>query len=376
MNTLKIKIFSFFEFIKIQTHFLTYINICFCLGIILQESHIFTTIVNIIFLLLFLYYAYSKSTEKCSKLLILFLIFIFGKFTINKQRLKYFNFKKIANERTFNIIGKVTNLENVDKKQIVHLKIEKLYDDNQYLYFNHNIQITLLRHAYLQPEDIIKINQLKFSYNANEAYEKYLIKENIYASLFCNKIKYKLLYRPRNSLFKKIIQIKNRLLNKIKQKMSPETFTLFCSIFMGHKKSYKENINDQKDKFNYWGLSHYLARSGLHLVIISAMWFFLLTILQISFKARSLIICFLILIYNIFTWNSVSFLRSFIMLLLYNYCIIFDLQINSLQLITLTCITMLISNPVQLFFLDFQLTFLLTYAIIWLNRINKQKTLI
>ena len=134
-----------------------------------------------------------------------------------------------------------------------------------------------------------------------------------------------------------------------------------------------DKTQSNKEIFKWWGLSHYLARSGLHLVIIASIWFILLSIFKVPYLLKNLISAVFIISYHLLTWPSIPFIRSIIVFILYKLCIFFDLQINSLHLLNLTCFIILLFNPFQLFFLDFQLSFGLTYALIWISSISKKQ---
>jgi competence protein ComEC len=135
-------------------------------------------------------------------------------------------------------------------------------------------------------------------------------------------------------------------------------------------------MEQPREYFKLWGLSHYLARSGLHLVIIAALWYFILTILGFSYFLRNIVITIFILIYHILTLASIPFIRSLYMFIFYKICIFFDWQINALHLLNLTTFIILLLNPIQLFFLDFQLSFGLTYALIWISYVPSRKQIL
>jgi hypothetical protein len=49
--------------------------------------------------------------------------------------------------------------------------------------------------------------------------------------------------------------------------MNTNTFALFSSLFLGNRTAIKQDLEEQKPLFKVWGISHFLARSGLHLLI-------------------------------------------------------------------------------------------------------------
>ena len=120
--------------------------------------------------------------------------------------------------------------------------------------------------------------------------------------------------------------------------------------------------------FNEWGISHYLARSGLHMILFILIWTMVLQFLPVHISVKRVAIAALCIIYSILTWPSISFCRSFFVFLLCQVGMIVNFQVNFLHLLTTTCLLILLFNPIQLFFLDFQLTFSLSFALVWLSR--------
>lgn len=125
-----------------------------------------------------------------------------------------------------------------------------------------------------------------------------------------------------------------------------------------------------KNTCNWWGIRHYLARSGLHFSIIFFFILYLLTFLPVPWYIKQSIISLLCITVYTCTWYSVSFLRSFLFYLLITACNIFHVRIVSIHLLNLTFCIVLLYNPYTLCFLDFQLTFAATYLLLWFNKIG------
>lgn len=199
---------------------------------------------------------------------------------------------------------------------------------------------------------------------------------------------YKILSRPKynqanclnfskfNLIQQKIYTLKHSLLSKLKLKLAPTSFSLLATIFLGHKKaSTPEDMQLIRDQFQIWGLAHFLARAGLHMIMIALLIKLCLLLLQIPIRLSSPIIICLVLVYYQLSWSSVSFLRALSMVIIYETCKLLNLQIDGLHLLNLILIGTLLSNPVQIFFLDFQLSFALTYALVLAFRQNQYRNI-
>jgi competence protein ComEC len=150
---------------------------------------------------------------------------------------------------------------------------------------------------------------------------------------------------------------------------------LFSTIFLGNKDGVKKRLNNEKIFFKLWGISHYLARSGLHLVVFLALLELLLRLIPITFVLKQIISLCIAMIYFLLSWSSLSFMRAFLTFIMYKICLLLGLSSNFLHLVILTCFITLLYNPAHLFFLDFQLSFGLTFALAWFNHIQSIKTM-
>ncbi len=222
-------------------------------------------------------------------------------------------------------------------------------------------------------DDTISLQGIKFK-NPHASYQHYLIKEGLIATSFLqNECQPYLVSRPLFSFKRWIFNKKNELLYSLKNKMNASSFTFFSSLFLGNKTN-SFHYEKLKDHFKRWGLSHYLARSGLHLILFIALWQFLLRFIPLAFIIKHLILSCIVVLYFIFSWPSLPFIRSCITYFVYFIYILCNKQIDSLHILTLVTWLILLSNPVQLFSLDFQLSFGLTFALIWFSRLQRVQT--
>jgi ComEC/Rec2-related protein len=228
----------------------------------------------------------------------------------------------------------------------------------------------------LQVGDTISLTSPIFKKASKASFDDYLIKEGIAATIFMQKIPYELVHRPKTSLSRWLFYVRQNIITSLKNKISPLTLYVFASVFLGNKNTYKKYKEPIRDTFATWGLSHYLARSGLHMVMIIAMWSLLLQGLPLPCNAKHTILLLLGIIYAILSWPSVSFNRAFLTFLLYKTCTLLRIPSNLLHLLTVVCLITLICNPMQLFFLDFQLSFGLTFALALFNYLQSQTKLV
>ncbi|MCL4229718.1 ComEC/Rec2 family competence protein [Candidatus Dependentiae bacterium] len=220
----------------------------------------------------------------------------------------------------------------------------------------------------LKSGDIITLDNVVFHQPTSKSFLQYLCKEDIQATLFGNFATHSLAQHNQQGLSCHLLQsIKNQKIATLGSSMRLRTKALLDSLFFGKKPTNKHLFSATRQLFARWGLSHYLARSGLHLVVFVAIWSILLRIIPLRFALKELLFVVLVVAYALLSCSSISFLRALWMFIMYKSCNLARLRINVLNVVVLVAYATLILNPLQLFFLDFQLSFLLTYALGWIS---------
>lgn len=204
----------------------------------------------------------------------------------------------------------------------------------------------------------------------------YLIKEGFTAALYTSSSDIQRVY-CKKSMWSYIYKTRFELLNWSKRLLSFSTHALFSSLFLGYK--WNEPIEKYRETFSsfkFWGISHYIARSGLHLAILILLWHYILSYIPLRWYSKQLLSIVCSLFYLVCTWPSVSFLRALFSFIISRIFFCLKEPTHFLHVIALAAFCMLIGNPTLLFFLDFQLSFGMTFALVWLNNIpSLRKTL-
>lgn len=164
-----------------------------------------------------------------------------------------------------------------------------------------------------------------------------------------------------HTLNTRINHIRASIVQSLSTKLSPGSAALFNVLFLGCKSLFDALM---QELFCIWGLSHVLARSGLHLSLLSWLLAQPYRFLVIPYLAQQIITFFLLCFFMLFTPGTNSIHRSFVMTTLQFLAIIRRRIANSLHLLLFTALLMLLINPAILFALDFQLSVLLTFCII------------
>lgn len=220
----------------------------------------------------------------------------------------------------------------------------------------------------MQESDEVTIYEIQLEQPSSDSdYQRYLIKEGFWAAAHGTKY-------TQYSIKKKPMSLQRKIVTLFQQQIHKKAASLFDPLFLGKKEKTIENLEIQH-KSTYWGIAHHMARSGAHLAILFGLIMLLLHYTQFAYLYRYTLCIFLLVGYALISQSSISFLRALCMILLHISTKIFGGVPSSLHTLTLTTLIVLFCNPMQLFFLDFQLSFGITYIIIWLFNIKNSKTI-
>lgn len=302
--------------------------------------------------------------------------FIAGALRYEQQRNHFERFSRAVCNSCCILTATIDDIETSYRTQGVHVitaTIDQLLHKGSVVADNPGLHLKI---ATKQPVDHLRVGdtitcpKIFLRDATGSGYQRYLIKEQL-AGHVTTQQPITLTQRPTFSFVRWVAERRNAILNNTHSSLSATAFTLFASIFLGKKELASHEMDPIKDRFKIWGILHYLARSGLHVLLFVMLWIWILAWVPLPFAAKELVMVVLIIGYHFLSWSSVSFLRAFAMFLLYKICRIHNLQINVLHLLALTCMGTLLINPFQLFFLDFQLSFALTFALAWLTMLEK-----
>lgn len=164
-----------------------------------------------------------------------------------------------------------------------------------------------------------------------------------------------------HTLYTKASYIRTHIVQSLSTRLSPGSMSLFNVLFLGCKSLFDPFM---QELFCTWGLSHVLARSGLHLSLLAWLLAQPSRFLIMPYPAQQLIIFLLLGLFMFFTPGTNSIHRSFVMTTIQFLAIIAGRVTSNLHILLFTALIMLFINPAILFALDFQLTFLLTFCVI------------
>lgn len=197
-------------------------------------------------------------------------------------------------------------------------------------------------------------------------YANYLKNHNIYSSITVDSGNWKIVSPPKG-IYGKFIQKLNKKRSEILtlQKghmQSPNIEVLGGIVFGDDAINPPDNI---KASFINSGLLHILAASGMNVSIIFGLWFFIGARLKLNYRFLYIFGAILVAVYTLMTGMGPSVLRAAIMIEFVILGKLLDRQADSIALIFFVAFLMLLYDPRMINDVGFQLSFVVTFALIY-----------
>ena len=187
-------------------------------------------------------------------------------------------------------------------------------------------------------------------------YKKYNENRGIFKKVSINEISE---VKHLDSLLFKFKTFRNRMTLKIDRELTFDKSGYFQALIFGDK-SYL--LRDEISSFKNLGTSHLLAISGLHIGVLISLIYFILLKLKVSVDYIEKIILIIIPLYMLLSGASASVLRAGFMIIFY---IIFRRKsIDKLDSLLFTFLILIMYNPLLIFNIGFQLSFLITFSLL------------
>lgn len=199
-------------------------------------------------------------------------------------------------------------------------------------------------------------------------YSKYMKSLGVYGQLRISKKEILKTEMGRKSILGIAQNFRKYSIEKLqKTKLKKEERAIIQALVLGEKKDIEKNLYNE---YAAAGAVHILAVSGLHVGIL----FFILSLLLKPLKRlkygiylQSVLIVLLLWGFAMLSGLSPSVTRAVTMFSFFAIAGIFKRETNSINTLFLSFLTLLIINPLWLFQVGFQLSYLAVFFIIWLQ---------
>ena len=159
----------------------------------------------------------------------------------------------------------------------------------------------------------------------------------------------------------RMLAFRQRLLRRYRALgLDEQQYAVVAAMTLGDKSALSQST---KDSYAISGASHVLALSGLHLGIVYAILTFLLGgRKRRSWGAQALVLC-AVWSYALLVGLPASVVRSATMLTIYSCCVLLRREHASVNVLSLAALVMLVANPLSLWDVGFQLSFMAVLGI-------------
>ena len=314
-------------------------------------------LISMLCIIIFLLITWKNKNLNARKTIICIIVFL--AFFIRGAYEQKTNTTHISDEKNIDIILTIDDRIQVNGnylKGIAKLNKEKvlftyiLKDEKEKTFFKEYFQGGMLK----VNADIEDIGEKKNFYSFD--YKKYNENKGIFKNVKVNDIKN---FEENKGIISKIKIWRISLGNKIHKEISFDKSGYIEALIFGDK-AYLEK--DEIINYKNLGTSHLLAISGLHLGVLISLIYFILLRLRFSVEIIEKIVFLVIPFYMLISGFSPSVLRAGGMIMLY---IIFRKKdMTKLEALLTTFILMLFINPLFIFDIGFELSFLITFCLL------------
>jgi len=274
------------------------------------------------------------------------------------------------------------------KENILQLKVKEVLKSDTYNskymaeiiavnnnYFNGKILLNIKKDSFekiLNIDDLLlissKIKKIYSPLNPHQFdYSMYMKSLGIYNQVYSSYQSFLNQSKGKPTLRGQASKIRNQLIKKLNNSaLTPNEIEIVKALILGQKKDINKQLYSD---YAAAGAIHILAVSGLHVGIIYFTLITLLRPLKRLFK-HELIISIIIVIslwgFAFLTGLSPSVIRAVTMFSFFAFAKAINRETNTINTLFLSYFTLLIINPLWLFHIGFQLSYLAVLSILWL----------
>lgn len=217
-----------------------------------------------------------------------------------------------------------------------------------------------------------KLNTIDAPKNPHEFnYQRHLKVKNIYLQSYCNSTQWTTLDTHQgNPIMAFSIGLRNKFLQIFKDAdMSMQEYSIIAAMLLGCD----DYIDPELSKsYSSVGASHILCVSGMHIGIIYMILNFLLSFMDkkpSTKKLKSIILLLFIWLYACMTGLSPSVMRAATMFSFVAFAGLLNRKNNIYNSLLTSMTLLLIINPLNIFAVGFQFSYLAVFGIVWLNKL-------
>jgi len=211
-----------------------------------------------------------------------------------------------------------------------------------------------------------------FSSKANFSYRDYLSRRGIYYILSVKKnADIRILGHGQGNYFKaKSLRLRDYLKNILSENLTDNEAGIMQAILLGDRTWIPKPV---RTLFVQTGTAHILAISGLHIGIVAGLFMLWMKIMPISRQGQLGCMIVLLIGYAFLTGGRPSVVRATIMMIVLLISYMIEKEPDSINTLSFAAFIILTANPLNIFDIGFQLSFVCVFSIIYLNSQLKRR---
>jgi len=326
------------------------------------KNNFFILVMGIVFLALSL---------NCYYFFILYFFYVYFLYSKYKIIFRVFLFVSVVFGFSFfiyNHLYKVTEIEEIQgivieikEKDSYNQILVKSYFKKYYVYDSDKSPYRLGAKILVKGENVkIKKNQIAMAFN----YQEYLIHQKIVGVIKASSIKV-----LSNNL--SILVVKEKVNEYINNNFDDENLMFLRAVILGDDTLI---TSEAQEGIRINGISHLFAISGLHIGLLIIIINYLLKKIKLEENKINLLISIFLFLYLIVTSFAASILRASLMWFLFFINKKYNLKLKSLDVVSIIFLILVCINPFYIYNSGFILSFLVTFTIVLLNPLIKDKS--
>ncbi len=264
---------------------------------------------------------------------------------------------------------KVTQMPYM-RRYSFELEIEQLGLNGRWRLTRGRILVQLFRETEIRYGDRIETTgrlhvPFEFSTNPNFSYRDFLQRKNIHYILSVkNNTPVAVLEPARRGIKSQIYVFRKKIIQRIDPYLSTSELNLIQAILLGERSFIPRHI---REIFIRTGTVHILAISGLHVGMISLLILTVLSVLNLPRKSIFVLSTILLGVYIILSGARPSVVRAGIMYIIVLGSHLFEREVRQIDTLSLAALVLLLLNPMNLFDIGFQMSFVCVAGIVVLS---------
>lgn len=253
-------------------------------------------------------------------------------------------------------------------KNVFYLEVEELYLNNSWQTKEGKILVNLFLDSKPEYGDILLLEgKLHYPYNFSKdtyfSYSEHLSHRGIKFILSVGKFgKVECLGKNEGAVFlRKIYKFRSSLAEIFKKYLSPKEAALMIALVLGQQDYIPNTL---RQLFVETGTAHILAVSGFNVGVVAFVAFFILKLFFLPRKVQYVFSILVVIFYAVVTGGQAPVVRSAIMAVIFLLSFLIDHEADVLNSLALAAMILLIVNPLNLFDVGFQLSFLSVFFIV------------